>query len=105
MENKAMHLQCEHNHNCKLNRNRNSCVITQKMRMMEEFCFKEELTPRSTFKVNRKFEGTYRLRLTCYLFHDGVFLGLFFDTEEGFDMVLRILCQISTDDMALNYRR
>jgi hypothetical protein len=45
---------------------------------------------RPTFRRNR-------LGLTCYLFHAGFLLCLLFNTEDGGDLLLRTVCQLSTD--------
>jgi hypothetical protein len=48
-----------------------------------------DITPCSPFKVNRRFGGTYRLHLLATCFHAGFLLILFFDPEDGGDMLLR----------------
>jgi hypothetical protein len=47
-----------------------------------------------------EFEST-----ACYLLHDGFFLGLFFDREDGVDMFLRNFGALSTDYTGLYPRR
>jgi hypothetical protein len=50
-----------------------------------------DITPHSPLKVDQRFGGTRRLHQSsvCYLFHDGVLVGLFFDREDGGDVLLR----------------
>jgi hypothetical protein len=101
-----MHLQWEHDHTLI------SIIIgirepslrnwgSYKNSVLKQSYISWDMTPCSALKVNRKFGGTSRLRLDCYLFHAGFLLGLFFDTEEGCDMFLRIIHQLSTDYMVL----
>jgi hypothetical protein len=68
------------------------------------------ITPCNFLKLNRRFGGSRRfhrqgrrisrvLFVTC--FYDGSFLGLFFDPEDGGGMLLRNVCWLWTDYMAL----
>jgi hypothetical protein len=51
--------------------------------------------------VNRRFGGA--LLATC--FHAGIFLGLFFNPEDGGDMLLLNVGSLSTDYTELHPRR
>jgi hypothetical protein len=39
-------------------------------------------------------------QITCYLFHAGFLLGLFFDSEDGSNTFLRNIDRLSTDHKA-----
>jgi hypothetical protein len=72
-----------------------------------------DIMPCSPLKVDQRFRGTYHLHFqgrrisqanraplaTC--FHAGFLLGLFFDPEDGGDMLLRNVGRLSTDYKAL----
>jgi hypothetical protein len=78
-----------------------------------------DITPCSPRRVNRRFGGTCHLNLhgrrisksikparsrccsVCHLLHSGFLLGLFFDPENGSDMLLRNIDCLSTNYLAL----
>jgi hypothetical protein len=64
-------------------------------------------------KVSRRFGETCRIhsqgqiqkRTACYLLHVGFVLGLFFDSEDGDDILLQNVDLLSTDYITLYPRR
>jgi hypothetical protein len=60
-----------------------------------------DVTPYSPLKVNRSFGGTYRLH--CYLLLADFLLGLFFDHEDGCDMLLRTTRRYIPEDVTPHF--
>jgi hypothetical protein len=63
-----------------------------------------DMTSCSPLKVNRRFEGTYRLHLqaVCYPFHGSFLGGLSFDLKVVGDILVRNVGWLSTDNFSLH---
>jgi hypothetical protein len=75
-------------------------VIYQNKSVMMSSIF-WDITPCSPFKVNRRLGRTS----SSYLLYTRFLLGLFYDPEDGGNMLLRNVCRLSTEYAALYPRR
>jgi hypothetical protein len=63
------------------------------------------ITAFSELEVNRRFGGTWRLHLLCYLLQACFWFSLFFDTEDGHNISLRNVGSLPTDYTVLHPKR
>jgi hypothetical protein len=64
-----------------------------------------DITRCSQLKINRRFGRKYFQNSTCYLLHAGFLLGLFYDTKNRGDMILRNVSLLQTDYTVMFPRR